>query len=180
MADDDYLVQDCDKNVLKNLAQMGEHLKQLQVTMLAKEAEYQQAKKEYEYYAHSILPMEMFNAGVSSLELISGGKLAYEHKYYCQPNKNEEDKQRIAQWLREHDGSNLIKERATVDAAQIDKLKDAGIPYTEIADFNTNSLKAFIKDKLGATGGTAQIQITDIPDCIHFQEVGIVSIDVGY
>jgi hypothetical protein len=85
---------------------------------------------------------------------------------------------KMAEWLRTVDGAFLIKERAAVDAAQIDKLKDAGIPFTEICDFNTNSLKAFLKDKIGASGGTAQIQVTDIPECMHFQEAGVVTIDI--
>jgi hypothetical protein len=176
--DFDYLVQDTDKSVLKNLAAMGEKLKELKSDMDAKEAAFAAAKKEYEYYAGSILPMEMYNAGVNSIELMTGGVMSYERKYYCTPNKNANDKATIARWLQEHDGAHLIKETAVVPGAKIDDLKEAGIPFTEIDDINTNSLKAFLKDKLGVNGGTAQITITDIPLCVHFQEVGQVTIDV--
>jgi hypothetical protein len=174
----DYLMQKEDKAVLKNLVQMGEQLKVLLKDMNEKEALYTQAKKEYEYYASSVLPMEMFNAGINSIELMTGGRLTYERKFYCQPNKNEADRTKIAEWLRTQGGDHLIKEKAVVDGAQIDKLKEAAIPFAELDDINTNSLKAFIKDKLGASGGQAQIQITDVPECIHFQEVGIVVVDV--
>jgi hypothetical protein len=123
--------------------------------------------------------MEMFNAGVSSLDLITGGRLSYEHKYYCQPNKNAADKNVIADWLRQHGGEHLIKDQAYVDGALIDKLKESGIPYIEKDDINTNSLKAFIKDKLGGQGGgTQQLTLEDIPACIHFQEVSTVRIDL--
>jgi hypothetical protein len=176
--DQGYLFSEQDSSVLKNLSTMGEELKKLYLNMLQKEAEYDQAKKEYEYYANTILPMEMFQAGISSVELMSGGKLQYERKFYCQPNKNEADKKIIADWLRQHGGDHLVKERAVIDIAQVDKLRDVGIPYSTIEDFNTASLKAFIKDKLGATGGVAQIEITDVPACAHFQEVGVVAIDV--
>jgi len=94
------------------------------------------------------------------------------------PNKNENDKQTMVEWLRANDGGFLVKEKASVDGAQIELLKAASIPYTEIDDINTNSLKAFLKDKIGAAGGIAQIQIQDIPSCIHFQEVGSVTIDI--
>lgn len=174
----DYLVNNTDKNVLQNLTKMGEHLKQLRIKMLKTEAEFDAAKKEYEYYSSSVLPMEMFNAGISELKLMSGGIMTYERKFYCTPNKNEKDKQIMAEWLRENDGSFLIKEKASVDGAQIDSLKAAGIPFTETDDINTNSLKAFLKDKIGAAGGIQQIQIQDIPACIHFQEVGQVTIDI--
>jgi hypothetical protein len=157
---------------------MGEHLKDLKRTMVEMEAAYGQAKKEYDYYASSVLPMAMFNAGVSEIKLMTGGTLKYERKFFCTPNKNAGDKQIIAEWLREHDGDYLIKEKANVDGAQIEKLKQAGIPFVEIDDINTNSLKAFLKDKIGATGGAAQIQIADIPPCIHFQEVGLAEIEL--
>jgi hypothetical protein len=178
MSDEDYLVARTDGNVLKNLAKMGERLKELRLDMDAKEQAYKDAKKEHDYYAGTILPMEMFNAGVSSVELMTGGCMQYDRKYYCQPNKNEEDKRAMAAWLREHGGEHLIKERAAVDASQVDKLAAAGIPFVEIADINTNSLKAFLKDLLGGNGGTPQVSADEIPACIHFQEVGVVSIDV--
>jgi hypothetical protein len=146
--------------------------------MLTKEAEYEAAKKEFEYYAGSILPMEMFNAGVSSVELMSGGVMKYERKYYCSPNKNAADKAIMAQWLTENDGAHLVKETAIVAGAKIDELKSAGIPFTEVEDMNTNSLKAFLKDKLGVNGGVAQITIDAIPPCMHFQEVSQVAIDM--
>ena len=177
-ANGDYLVSDTDKNVLKNLASMGTHLKELRIKMMEAEAVYDAAKKEYEYYSSSVLPMEMYNAGVTSLELIDGGVLKYERKYFCTPNKNEADKQKMADWLRAHGGEHLIKERAAVDASKIEDLRKAGIPFTEICDFNTNSLKAFLKDQLGVSGGTAQIQASDIPEVMHFQEAGIVTIEV--
>jgi hypothetical protein len=174
----DYLTTAPDAPVLKNLSKMGEHLKELKLKMLSAETAYNEAKKEHDYYASSVLPMEMFNLGISELKLMSGGTLTYERKFYCQPNKNDADKKIMADWLRDHGGEDLVKEKAQVDAAKIADLKAAGIPYTEIDDINTNSLKAFLKDKIGAAGGQVQIQVTDIPACMHFQEVGLVSIDV--
>lgn len=179
MSDFDYLrVQEGDISVLKNITTMGEHLKKLKVRVLAAEAELKAAKKEHDYYASSILPMEMFNAGLSEIRLISGEMMRYERKFYCQPNKNAADRKIIYDWLKDNDGEFLIKEKATVDGAQIDKLKESGIPYIEYGDVNTNSLKSFLKDKIGAGGGTVQLEIADIPECIHFQEVGVVDIEI--
>jgi len=164
--------------MLKNLSEMGERLKQLKLDMDVAEAQYSDAKKAYEHYANQILPMEMFTAGVAEVKLMSGGTMSYVRKFYCQPNKNDTDKQVMSMWLRENGGEHLIKEKASVDASQMDALRASGIPYVEISDFNTNSLKAFLTDKIGAKGGIAQIQVQDIPACMHFQEVGIVTIDV--
>jgi len=172
----DYLHTDADKNVPENLAKMGEHLKELKLKMVTAEAEFNTAKKEYEYYSSTVLPIEMFNAGVSSVELLNGEKMAYERRFYCTPNKNTADKRIMADWLRAHGGGDIVRTKAEVDGSQIESLRVAGIPYTEIDDINTNTLKVFLRDKIGATGGTVQIQVTDIPACMHFQEMGIVDI----
>ena len=174
----DYLISEQDTSVLQNLTKMGEKLKELKQKMLDTEAAAKEAKKEYDYYASSVLPMEMLNVGIDELKLSSGGRLKIERKFYCQPNKNDADRLVIAQWLQSQGGKNLIKESANVDKAFLQKLKDNEIPFKELKDINTNSLKAFIKDKLGIDGGTQQIQMEDIPECIHFQEVSYVEVEL--
>jgi hypothetical protein len=167
-----------DKTVLKNLSSMGEKLKELKINMEIKAAEAEQAKKEYEHYAHVVIPQEMFSAGVDSIGLSSGGSLKIKRNFYCQPNKNAEDRATIANWLRTNGGDYLIKHDASVSAADMDRLKDNGIPFVENTSVNTTSLKSFIKDKLGVTTGVQQITVDDIPKCIHFQEVTTVELEV--
>jgi hypothetical protein len=174
----DYLVQEKDKAVLKNLGEMAEHLKNLKIKLLEAEARYDDAKKEYEYYASSVLPMEMYNAGMESVTLTSGGTVSVSRKFRCTPNKNANDRQVQVEWLRKHGLDKLIKESAMVEASHIEKLKAAGLPYVEVDDFNTNSLKAHLCDLLGIKGGVAQIQVTDIPESFHFQEVTECTIDI--
>ena len=171
-------IPQADKRVLKNLSQMGEKLKELRLRMLETEAAAEQAKKEYEHYANVLVPNEMFAAGIDSLGLSSGGALRIKRNFYCQPNKNPEDKRKIADWLRANGGEYLIKHDATVSADDMDKLEQNGIPYVENAAVNTTSLKAFLKDKLGVTTGVQQIQVADIPACIHFQEVTTVELEM--
>ncbi len=167
-----------DQSILKNLSQMGEKLKELQLKMLEAQAEAERTKKEFEHYANVIIPQEMFSAGVDSIGLASGGSLKVKRNFYCQPNKNAEDKAIIAKWLRENGGGHLVKHDASVSAEDMDKLKDNGIPFIENTSVNTTSLKAFIKDKIGATTGVQQIKPEDIPACIHFQEVTTVELDI--
>ena len=88
-------IQEQDKGVLKNLSTMGEKLKELKLAMDIKAAEAEQAKKAYEHFANVIIPQEMFSAGVESIGLSSGGSLKVKRNYYCQPNKNEEDRRTI-------------------------------------------------------------------------------------
>lgn len=167
-----------DKGVLKNLSQMGEKLKELQIRMLEAQTIADQAKKEYEHFANVIIPQEMFSAGVDSIGLTSGGSLKVKHNFYCQPNKNPEDRKKIVDWLRANGGGHLVKHDASVSAEDMDKLEQNGIPYVENTNVNTTSLKAFLKDKIGATTGVQQITVDDIPECIHFQEVTTVELEV--
>jgi hypothetical protein len=175
----DYLVAEQDQNVLKNLSVMGEHLRNLKIKQLEAEARADDAKKEYEYYASSVLPMAMYNAGVESIKLDTGGVLTLDRKFRCTPNKNAEDRAIQAAWLRTYNLDEIINASASVDGAQLELLKKAGIPYTEIDDINTNKLKAAIIDLLGMKKGSiAKIQLTDIPACFHFQEVTECSIKI--
>lgn len=166
-----YLVNETDKSVLKNLSEMGQHLNQLKQNLLQKQQELEQAKKEYEHYANNILPSVMFSAGVESLKLSDGHMLKVKRAYYCSPNKNEADRKIMAEWLAANGGEHLIKKTITTGEESVAALREAGIPFAEDSAVNTSSLKAFLKDKLGITSGVAQIQMDDIPKCIHFSEV---------
>ena len=175
----DYLkFEQDDKHVLKNLSQMGEQLKELKQKMFEAEAAADMAKKAYEHYAKVVIPSEMFAAGVDSISLASGGTLAVKKNFYCQPNKNEADRKRIVEWLRANGGDYLVDHTATVSAEDMKQLEDKGIPYIEETSVNTNKLKSFLKDKVGASTGVQQIAIEDIPECIHFQEVITVELDM--
>ena len=172
----DYFMTAKDTSVLKNLSAMGDHLRELKEKMLKLQAEAELAKQEYDHYASNIMPTAMHAAGVESLALANGGMLSVKRAYYCSPNKNEADQKTMIDWLRANDGGHLIKQSVTAGADSIDALKAAGIPFAENNQVNTSSLKAFIKDKLGITSGVAQINVDDIPKCIHFQEVTTIEL----
>lgn len=179
MEDLSYLqIESTDKQVLKNLSQMGEQLKSLRQKMLEDEAKAEQSKKEYEHYANVIIPQEMFSAGVNSISLASGGTLSIKHNFYCQPNKNAEDRKKIVEWLRAHNGGHIIEHDATVASEDFDKLSETGIPFIENTVVNTAKLKSFLKDGIGATSGVQQFTIEDIPACVHFQEVTTVDLSI--
>ena len=175
----DYLnVDTSDKQVLKRLSDMGEQLKQLKVKQLAAEEAAIQAKKEYEHYAHVVLPAEMRACGVDSISLSTGGTMSIKQNFYCQPNKNEADRKVIVEWLRAHGGGHLVEHDATVSADDMGRLDTEGIPYVENTVVNTTRLKSFLKDGIGATSGVQQFTIEDIPACVHFQEVNTVEINL--
>lgn len=168
-----------DKQVLSNLKELGEKLKELKTAMLMAQAKASKAEKEYEHFANVVLPQAMYSVGVDSITLASGGKLSVKRNFYCQPNKNLADRKKIVEWLRANGGDYIVEHDATVAAEDIQQLSDKNIPFIENTTFNTQRLKSFIKDKLGVTTGVQQLDISDIPECVHFQEVTTVELDIG-
>lgn len=175
--DFDYLkIEQSDKQVLKHLAEMGEKLKQLKLAQIEAEAQADAAKKAYEHFANVVLPSEMHSCGIDELSLMNGGKMRLKHNFYCQPNKNPADRKKIVEWLREHNGAHIVEHDATVSAQDMGKLGENGIPFIENTSVNTQKLKSFLKDGIGATTGMQQFTIDEIPACIHFQEVTTVDL----
>ncbi len=68
---DDFSFTAENAGMLKNISTMGAKLKELQLKMLKAETAYTEAKKEYEYYSSTVLPTEMFNAGVTARSFTS-------------------------------------------------------------------------------------------------------------
>ena len=181
MADDTWMAEESifsesDREFMGNLSKMGERLKALKAAVEKAEEELARAKKEYEHWANQVLPQEMYAMGVESLTLSSGGSISLKRNFYCQPNKNAEDRKVMLDWLREHGGSHLIVEEAQVDTDNVPLLKQAGIPYVETSTVNTQRLKAWLKDGIGVSTGQQRFAIEDVPRCMHFQEVTIAEI----
>ena len=167
-----------DKEFMGNLSKMGEHLKRLKARVIEAEDALARARKEYEHWANVVLPQEMYSMGVESLTLSSGGSISLKRNFYCQPNKNADDRKVMLDWLRENGGAHLIVEEAQVDTDNVPLLRDAGIPFTETSSVNTQRLKAWLKDGIGVSTGQQRFTIEDIPRCMHFQEVTVADIDV--
>lgn len=165
-----------DSTVLKNIAEMGKTLKQLALEAEIAEQAAKDAQQKYYQYRTQTMPMAMFEAGLRDITLTDGSRIVVNTKVYCSPNKNEADRNIMAQWLIEHGGQNLIKEQCIVDGKFKEQLGD--IAHKDVLDMNTNSLKAWLKDQLGYNGGTPQFSYEDIPDCIHFVQLDEVSIEV--
>lgn len=144
-------------------------LKLLYAKMLGAEAAYKHAQEEYEHYKATVVIAAMTNTGMTVLQDDEGNFIKLESKYYCQPNKNDEDRLKIQAWLKEQGAEDLFKHEGLVDAAQYKKLEENGIPFADKIDVNTNKLKAWLMDQCGfKKGSVARIALTDIPECIHF------------
>lgn len=169
-------IEHSDKQVLTNISTLSKKLVQLKQDMLLAEEAYENAKKAYEHFANVLLPQEMFSCGLDSIKLDTGETVEVIHNFYCQPNKNAQDRQVIADFLKKYNGEHLIEHNVNVAEADTQLLKENNIPFTDSVTINTARLKAFLKAGIGESNGTQLFNIDDIPKCAHFQEVTTVQI----
>ena len=144
-------------------------MRKLELAMIAAEANFKDAKERFETYKATVVVASFTSAGIEQIQDENGNFVKLESKYYCNPNKNDEDRLAISKWLQANGGDHLLKHEGKVSADQYAKLEEHGIPYADKIDVNTNSLKAHLLDILGfKKGSMRRISLTDIPDCIHF------------
>jgi hypothetical protein len=166
-----------DTGVLKNIAEMGQRLKELALDAELKEIAAKEAKTAYDQYRTMTLPAAMFSAGVRDVTLNDGSRIVVNTKVYCSPNKNDNDRKIMREWLQAHGGESLLKEQLIVDGQFAERVAD--IPHAVLTDINTNSLKAWLKDQLGLNNGTPQFNAEDIPPCMHFVQLDEVTIEAN-
>lgn len=130
------------------------------------ELAFMEAKGKFERIQRKLAETMRFN-GLESLTTDGGHKLAVVEKVHCTINKSAADKERVAKWMERLGFDTKVKRSATVSQSSIAALRDAGIPFQEVLDINTNSVKAAIKELLA--GG--MITTEDIPQgCNYYQE----------
>ena len=155
------------KTIIEEMRAMADRLVEMEFNYTTLQEKANQAKKLYDEFRCVTVPTAFRMAGITSLETTGGARINIRRKYYCSPNKNEEDQKSMCDWLREHNGGDLIKSKAVVDSTQIPKLLEAGIPHTQQTEVNTTSLKAWLKREVGE-GSVATIKLEEIPPYMHF------------
>lgn len=168
----EYELDDVEIKATSNLmAQIQEHVKKLrslQWTMIEAEEAFKRAEKEYTDYSRNVMPDLFKMNGLDGLRLEDGSMVRVITKTQCSINKNDKDRETVAQWLREHGADNLVKSECIVPSSQIEKLKANAITYEEEMSLNTNSVKAFVLDQLGQKGSPATITKDDLPKGLNF------------
>lgn len=155
-------------NLMQKLKDYAQKLKQLQWEVIQCTEALNKAEKKYMDFARKEMPMLFRMNNIEEIRTDDDTLVRIATKTTCSINKNDADKQNVAKWLKEHEGEDYVKIECTVPSSQIEKLKEAGIIYSETLSMNTNSVKAFLIDQLGQKGGEAKISLEDIPKGINF------------
>lgn len=161
--------QPMSSDILAEVQRAAKKMGELRVEMDIAEETFKQAKKNYDTYRCVTLPNIMKMHDIDMIRLReTGAVVEVVKKYYCSPNKNEEDRRLIYEWLEKVGGKSLIKEEAKVSAENKEKLIEAQIPFDLRREVNTNTLKAWLKDQTGGNGGQMYIDPAEIPQPVHF------------
>lgn len=153
------------------MAQIQEHVKKLralQWTMIEAEETFKKAEKEYNDYSRTVMPDLFKMNGLDALRLDDGSLVKVVTKTQCSINKGDADKNNVAEWLRNHNGAELVKSECRVPSSQKTAMIAAGITFQEETTMNTNSVKAFLLDQLGQKGAPATITKEDLPKGLNF------------
>lgn len=153
------------------MAQIKEHvekLRSLQWAMISAEEAYKKAEEEYLKYSRTVMPDLFKMNGLDMLQMEDGSIVRVVTKTNCSINKNDADRNNVAEWLRSHNGEELVKAECIVPVSQEDAMRQAGIIFEEKTTMNTNAVKAFLLDQLGQKGSPATITKEDLPKGLNF------------
>lgn len=156
-------------SLMDNVNQYVARLRQLQFEMIEAEEAYRQAKLAFDNFSRKTVPDIFKMNGLDAIMTENGQKVAVVTKTTCSLKKGDGKKSAI-EWLRQHNGEALIKEKCIVPIEELSKLESNGIIFERDTDVNTNSVKAFLLDALGQKGSPATIEKEDIPEGISFYQ----------
>lgn len=157
-------------NLMKQIQEHVAKLKKLKWDVeLATEA-LKKAQDAYDDFSQHVLPDLFKMNGLDMLKTDDGAIVRVITTTRCSINKNDADKQNVAEWLRNHNGEALVKSECICPSSQLDALKRAGIIYQEETTMNTNAVKAFLLDQLGQKGSPAVISKEDLPKGLNFYQ----------
>lgn len=174
---DNYELDDVEvKPFMEEVNQQVQHLTKLKWAVEEATEALKQAETAYDKFVKETF-CQVFRAnGLESLVLADGRRINVVTKTTCSINKNDKDKANVANWLREHNGAELVKAELHVTPEHKSELDAMGIPNEETTTMNTNAVKAFLLDQLGQKGSPAQISIDELPKGINFYQYDDVEI----
>jgi hypothetical protein len=165
--------QDCGTSdtsmFIRDVKEKVARMHQLELAVVLAEAALKDAKQACDTYKATVVVAAFTSAGITSIQDDQGNSVKLKPEYYCNPNKNDDDRKKLAVWLEKNGGGHLLKHEGRVSVDQYASLEEAGIPFVDKREVNTNSLKSYLIDLLGyKEGGQARISLGDIPEHVHF------------
>lgn len=178
MSDLSYLEEDVQSTaiLMDQLSGYVQSLAFLKDEVAKAELKLKAAQEKYDDLAKKALPDVFRLNGITSLKARNG--LVARVVTHTHVNIKKDMKDKVAQWLEEHNGESLVKRKLVVDDSEFARVKllRQNIPFVTDTQMNTNSVKSFLLDLLGQKGGQAYITVEDIPNGVNFYQYDEIEI----
>ena len=122
------------------------------------EAKLAELKKSYKTLADTVIPDILTQNGVYEIKM-ENVTISLKEMVEASIPKDEEKRARVFKFLAEKGAAHLIKDVLTVEDPSesfVQTLKDSGAVFSRDKNVNGNSLKAWLRDKLGINKGSVQ------------------------
>ena len=130
------------------------------------EANLKSLKAEKQQLQQVTIPAIFKVHSIDGISLTGGIDVSISTELTCEPVKNEEGKKVWLAYLEKNGGEDLKKKVLTIDdpnPALLELLASKGVVYEMSPSVNTNSLKAWFREKLGLTGLVASLVKEEVP-----------------
>ena len=156
-----------DINVAVEVGKLATVLSDKDKEIEAAELKLKNLKAERLKLATEVIPTIFKANNIMGLDLNDGSKVSIEEHLVVQLIKDEKRRALALAWLENNGGEDLIKSVLTIDdpsVALLEALNNSGVLYSMSKDVNTNSVKAWLREKLGLKDGyIATLEQKDVP-----------------
>lgn len=170
--------EEINHSVADEVGKMMRILSAKEADIVAKEAELALLKADKDMLIRETIPQLFKKNGMMGTTLNDGTKVSISEELACTLIKDEERRNLALAWLIDNGGEDLIKDYILIESpsvALLELLIKGGVVFTATKDVNTNSLKAWFREKLGLKKGIiATLRREDIP-----KEFGVFTYDLA-
>ena len=165
-------------SVADEVGKMMRILSAKELEIATKEAELKLLQADKDILIKETIPQLFKKNGMMGTILNDGTKVNITEELACSLIKDPERRNLALAWLIDNGGEDLIKDFILIESpsvALLELLVKGGVVFTATKDVNTNSLKAWFREKLGLKKGIiATLRREDIP-----KEFGVFTYDLA-
>ena len=165
-------------SIADEVGKMMRILSAKEAEIATKEAELKLLQADKEKLVRETIPQIFKKNGMLGTTLHDGTQVSISEELVCSLIKDPERRSAALAWLIDNGGEDLIKDFILIESpstALLEMLIKGGVLFTATKDVNTNSLKAWFKEKLGYKKGIiASLKQEDIP-----KEFGVFTFDLA-
>lgn len=159
--------EEINANVATEVGKMMRILHAKEKEIESKEAELKLLNADQDKLLKETIPQIFKKNGITGILLSDGTTVSATEELTCTLIKDKERRATALAWLIDNGGEELIKDYITIESpsvALLEQLNSKGVMYEPTKDINTNSLKAWFREKIGFKQGiVATLEAKAVP-----------------